>query len=85
MNMVTGMKWSNGLLLISALVQALTGVFFLFDKDPFVGVKFSQVHAVNAPVLVLLLGLHVMLNWSWFKTHYFRRKLVNRVAARQAK
>lgn len=83
MNLVRWMKWSNGLLLISAVIQAITGAMLFLGIIPVTSVKLADLHKFNGPLLVMLIAFHVAINWSWFKTHYFRRKPINRVMVKK--
>jgi hypothetical protein len=84
MNFVRSMRLTNGLLLVSALLQVVTATPLLFDQNPVVIFEVGDIHKFNGLVLAVLIGLHVALNWPWFKTHYFRRRLVNRIAAKKS-
>jgi len=63
----------NVALLVSALLQAGTGLLGwarAIDGD---GAFFVIVHPYNGVFLVLLILAHLALNWQWVKQNYFRR------------
>jgi len=71
MNIAKAMKWSNGLLFISAVIQTLTGALLFFNIDPvIIVVNNSDIHKYNGALLAALTLFHISLNWSWFKAHY---------------
>jgi hypothetical protein len=74
MNLAKTLFWSNGLLLVSALLQACTGALLFFELDLVIGFPVSDIHKYNGPILALLIVLHIILNWKWFKAHYFSKK-----------
>lgn len=60
--------------LLVALLQAGTGVTFIFHKMIKVPHWFLPLHMWNGVLLVGLVLVHVGLNWSWIMMAYIKQK-----------
>ena len=63
MTKVTWLKIVNPLLFVSFLVQALSGVFSRLIPYE----VFEPVHTINGYLLIVLVTLHIYLNWDWVR------------------
>lgn len=72
-------KWLlfiNPLLLLLLILQGVTG----FIRDEIPETVFKIVHIGGGCVLIALALLHLILNWHWVRTNFFKRR-----AGKQAK
>ncbi len=71
---VVALRITNPVLAVVAVAQAVTGVMMsLFAESiPFGMVR--QVHLYTGYTFVALIIIHVVLNWSWVKSTFFRKK-----------
>lgn len=83
MNLIRWMRWTNGLLALSALAQIFTGAMLFFRLQTFVLFPVLEIHRFNGIALIILIFIHAALNWPWFKTHYFRRRPINRLVRKK--
>lgn len=70
-------KWSVIVLLISAAIQALTGIalfFSLLVSRPALLESVSEVHEYNGLVMAVLVIIHISFNWGWIKNHILVKK-----------
>ena len=77
MNKITLLKVTNLLLFISMSVQILTSIvlfFDLFTANARLFETIAQIHKYNGLILVLLVAVHVMLNWGWIKSQFFKTR-----------
>ncbi len=76
MNRFGVLRKLNPLLVVLSLVQAATGGIFLFAPfdfdDPSAGPLY-YVHRINGALLVVMIVVHVVLNWGWIKANVFKR------------
>ena len=76
MNRFDALRKLNPVLVVLSFVQAATGGIFLlapFDfNDPSAGPLY-YVHRINGVLLVVLIVVHVVLNWGWIKANVFKR------------
>ena len=70
MTKAKALKILNPILLILFLDQALTGIFH--ELIPYE--LFAKVHGVVGYVLAVAAVTHLVLNWSWFKSNFFKKK-----------
>lgn len=71
------LKWVNPVLFVSALLQALTGValyFELVESSPKLFSYTLKIHAKNGLLLIILIAIHLALNWSWVKAQFFKKR-----------
>jgi hypothetical protein len=82
MTSMTSLKVTNWLIFISAAVQAISGATQFFLRPRAV----ISVHMVNAPIFVILVVIHIALNWGWMKTQMFgsKKQIQPRKAVREA-
>ncbi len=64
------LKILNPILGLLVLSQLLTGMLHGHLSDEL----FEVVHKGGGSVLVVAAALHLLLNWSWVRNAYFRRK-----------
>ncbi|MEI8175668.1 MAG: DUF4405 domain-containing protein [Candidatus Omnitrophota bacterium] len=74
MNKNVGMKIVNPLLMISVLAQMVTGIilgrgFFSAQVN-----TWYKIHEYNGYIFTFLAIAHVVLNWSWIKANFFKKK-----------
>jgi hypothetical protein len=55
------------------IIQAGTGIFH--NVIPYE--IFSKVHGLSGYVFAAAVAMHIILNWSWFKTAFGKRKKQN--------
>ena len=65
----TWLKIVNPVLLLTFLVQALSGLFYRLVPYE----VFAPIHRVNGYLLVACALLHIYLNWDWVKRVLLRR------------
>lgn len=70
MNKQKALKILNPLLLIAAALQLVNVVMLKLEPPAFA----YQVHEWNGYVLISLAILHLILNWSWFKSNFLGKK-----------
>jgi len=70
MNKTKWLKIVNPLLAISVILQAIMGFLIEYLPSAFVG----EVHEINAPILVLLVVAHIVLNWGWIRANWCPKK-----------
>lgn len=71
-------KWLvvvNPVLFFSVLVQIITGVILFYDLFSSRLALISRVHGYNGFLLTCLLIIHILLNWSWIKANFFKRRV----------
>ena len=61
-------------LLVVALMQAATIIVMLFELKFISDQDIERIHKFNGLALVVLLVAHVVLNFSWLRSSYFRKK-----------
>ena len=66
MKKVVWLKRINVLLFLVFLMQASTGLGHGFIGEAL----FEDLHPTGGILLILLVALHLMLNWGWVKTSY---------------
>ncbi len=66
----TALKILNPIMGVLVVNQALTGM--LSDAIPYKA--FEMLHEGGGPVFVAAVVLHVILNWNWVKTAYFKKR-----------
>ena len=64
----TVLKVTNALLFVSLLVQLSSGLFRMKISHEF----FEWAHERNGILLLILAINHLILNWNWIKTSYFK-------------
>ena len=75
MNKAQIFKWSISALFISAMVQVFTGValfFELFASKADIFEAIARVHKYNGPIFIILVMIHLGLNWGWVKANFLR-------------
>lgn len=76
MNKILQLKIVNSILFISAVIQALTGIslaFRLFISMPKIFESIAEIHEHNGFILVVLILIHLILNWGWIKIQIFKK------------
>jgi putative Mn2+ efflux pump MntP len=68
MNQIRWLKKINPILFILVLWQAMTGL----GRDFFGKEVFEKIHVSGGLLLIIFVVIHLMLNWSWVKSNYFR-------------
>jgi hypothetical protein len=72
------LKWLvviNAALFFSVFLQITTGVMLFFDILVSKSELISRVHAYNGFLFVVLLVMHLVLNWGWIKSNLFKRRV----------
>lgn len=78
MNKIRLLKTVNLLLFISTAVQAATGLalfFHLFVRKIELLKAAIEIHEHNGIALIVLIVLHLALNWGWVKGQFFKEKV----------
>jgi hypothetical protein len=65
------LKKLNPVLGISFLLQAISVVFMVLEMAP--GWLY-KVHAINGMIFILIVLVHITLNWSWIKVNFLKKK-----------
>ncbi len=76
MNRFDALRKLIPVLALSSLVQAVTGAIFLSAPDDFSSPSAGPlyyVHRINGALLVVLIVVHVVLNWGWIRANIFKR------------
>ncbi|MCX5716266.1 MAG: DUF4405 domain-containing protein [Candidatus Omnitrophica bacterium] len=73
MNKAKLMKVVNPLLLLSAIIQMLTGVFLFFNLFAKQLSFMSSLHEYNGIIFTALVLIHIWLNWRWFSAVFFKK------------
>ena len=64
----------NALLLLAAIVQVFTIVIIFFRiKVPNSSLVF-EIHEYNGLLMVLLIAVHITLNWGWIKANFLKKR-----------
>ncbi len=75
MNRFSVLRKLNPLVFLVIIIQVVTAVIFLFSPARFMG-SFGgwpyYVHRFNGIFLVILVGIHLALNWGWVKANIFK-------------
>lgn len=71
MNKMKLLKIVNIVLGISFLLQAISVVFMVLEMAP--GWLY-KLHAFNGMIFILLVIVHIALNWAWIRVNFFKRK-----------
>ena len=74
------LKILNPLIGILFFNQAFSGIFH--EKIPYEG--FQIVHGLAGYLFTACVLLHIILNWNWFMTGYFRKKSIKGAASESA-
>lgn len=74
MNKARLLKWVNPILFISAVIQIVTILVFLFNLFPAKKHFFFELHEHNGIIFVILIFIHLYLNWAWVKVNFFRKR-----------
>jgi len=69
MKKLVWLKRINVLLFLVFLMQVSTGLGHGFIGEEL----FENLHPAGGLLLILLVALHLILNWGWVKTSYFKR------------
>lgn len=75
MNKTAMLKITNLILFISMLLQALTGtwlIFRFFTDKPKIFMGIVKFHEYNGIALVVLVIIHLTLNWGWIKAQFLK-------------
>jgi heme A synthase len=62
------LRFTNPVMLVLVFTQAVTAVFHLKISRE----AFEVIHQGGGIVLLTLIGVHIVLNYRWFKSNYFR-------------
>ena len=74
MNQLKVLKTVNVVLFLCVLIQAITGLVIFFLNEGRWVERTGDIHKYNGLVLVVLIGIHLYLNWSVIKNHYFKKQ-----------
>ena len=75
MNKAKLLKISNLVLFISMIIEVLTGIVLFFDLFVMQAKLFmamAQIHKYNGIILTALVILHLVLNWGWIRSQFFK-------------
>jgi len=70
MNKVDLLKKLNPFLLLTFTVQAASGVLYFLVGDE----VWEDIHLFGGFIMIVIAGLHIILNWGWVKSNYFKKK-----------
>lgn len=66
---------------ILKILNPLLGLVFLIQVFTIICLKFEipinsilQLHEMNAYAFITIILLHIIFNWNWIQTHYFKAK-----------
>ncbi len=74
MNKQAMLKWVNALMGITFLLTASGGLTRKFFPDAIPYETFKLFHPNAGVLLVILIGMHVWLNFGWIRSTYFGKK-----------
>ena len=74
MNKAQWLKWVNLALMISASIQIATSLVMYFDIPVWDIQLFFKVHKHNGLIFIVLVMIHVWINFGWIKATFFRKK-----------
>ncbi|MCM8760549.1 MAG: DUF4405 domain-containing protein [Candidatus Omnitrophica bacterium] len=73
MNRAKTLKVVNAALLVSFLAQTVTALIIYFGIDiPDMKLVYD-IHEHNGMIMIVLVLVHVALNWGWIKANFFKR------------
>ncbi|NTV28740.1 MAG: DUF4405 domain-containing protein [Candidatus Omnitrophica bacterium] len=73
-NKVRLLKVVNAVLAIVFITQAVTGLVMFFDIN-IVNLRYVfSTHKYSGLALIVLLMIHLSLNWSWVRSTYFSKR-----------
>ena len=75
MNSSTIAKWQAITAPILALLILNMAVTGLIGPDRIGEERYELVHVYPGYFLVVMIIVHVILNWGWIKTHYFKKNV----------
>jgi hypothetical protein len=64
----------NPILFLVVMLQALSGLIFIFHLQVLPMAFVGEFHEYNGLVLVALALVHLALNWGWVKSNFLRKK-----------
>jgi hypothetical protein len=64
------LKKLNPVLGLSFLLQAISVVFMVLGMAP--GWLYKA-HAINGMIFIIIVLVHITLNWSWIKVNFFKK------------
>jgi len=70
MKRITWLKVTVPVMLVSALFQAGTGITMIYHDNE----TLMNIHKFNGPALLVLILVHLALNWSWIRMSYLPKK-----------
>ncbi|MHB9155293.1 MAG: DUF4405 domain-containing protein [Endomicrobiales bacterium] len=74
MDKIHFLRLTNAVLLIVIVIQAITGLV-LFFQLVFPGAPLVvAIHRYNALLLIVLVAVHLLLNWAWVRVNLFARR-----------
>jgi len=62
------LRFTNPVLLVLVFTQAITAIFHSKISHQ----SFEVIHQGGGAILLVLIGIHIALNYGWFKSNYFR-------------
>jgi hypothetical protein len=71
---VVALRIVNPLAAAAAAVQVVTAVLFTFFAYAIPFALVRQVHFFSGYALAVLILVHLILNWSWVKSTYLRKR-----------
>ncbi|MBI4845703.1 MAG: DUF4405 domain-containing protein [Candidatus Omnitrophica bacterium] len=63
------LKIINIFLLISFLIQAISGMSLFFGRITKI---VNEIHENNGIALIILVVMHLLLNWNWIKVNFLK-------------
>jgi hypothetical protein len=67
------LKIVNTTLLVSFLAQVITSLFLVFELDLLPGGMTAETHKYNGLFFILLVFVHIGLNWNWIKANFLAK------------
>ncbi len=68
------LKIVNILLAIGFLLALISMLLYRFIPSPLQGMDiFYDIHVYSGPAFAVIALIHIVLNWNWIRTQYFKK------------
>lgn len=64
------LKRLNLFLFLIFIIQATTGALYFLVG----GEVWEKIHLLGGVIMLVVAGLHIIFNWGWVKSNYFKKK-----------
>jgi len=74
MSRVKLLRIVNILLALVFLSISVSGIIQMLSPGTIPYLQFKQIHPLTGMLLIILVLVHVYLNWNWIKANYLKKK-----------